>query len=551
MLMPAMLFTTSCSNEDVVINGGDNAKMSKKITVTVNVTRQGDNAGTRATFSMDSKKLSFSDGDQLFVNGESNEAGHFAGTLTWQSGGSFSGDIHTQEFFTGTADELLSDVNTVKATLLPAGWDGYEFLKIKNDDGDLGGGGDPAFDYLDDPDYTCAVASNLYTAIEQFSLEQATAYSGGFTLAPQNAIVNFTYTITTIHSVSECYPYLYSPSISTDDCGGGIEVEIGEKNIATFAIAVKGGLGAATWTLSDWSYEFTDVNLGEKNIVAGKIYNVSNVAPVDLSTLTDDYLAVNGETLTGDLEGEYQIFIAAGATVTLAGVNIDPVYVEDCAGITWLGNATIILKDGTDNYVWGDSDYAGIFVPDGSTLIIDGGGSLETGSVYAAGIGGNRYADCGNIIIKGGTIEAKGSGGAGIGSGPDMSCGNITITGGNITAQGNNLNGFAAGIGTGNHGECGDIVISGGTVTATGGYLSAGIGGGCNGYCSNITIYNTVTKVTATKGTDAYCSIGLGDEDVVEDYDDVDYNFECTVTIGGENKGYGVEESPYVYQPQP
>ena len=536
MLMPAMLFTTSCGNEDEVINGGDAAKLSKKITVSVNVTRQGDKAATRADYGH--KQLSFSTGDKLFVKGEHPDAGYFAGTLEWQSGGTFTGTISSQISYSCSDDEFLSEASTVEATLLPAGYENYGFLEIENSD--LNVPADPAFDYLTDPDYEYAVASNLYTAVEQFSLEQATGYSGGFTLAPQNAIVNFTYIITPITASSECYPYLFADGISTDDCGGKNEVAIGEKNIATFAIAVKGGLGAATWTLSDKSLNFSDVNLGPKSLAAGKIYNVSNVAPVDISSLTDDYVAVNGETLTGDLEGEYQITIAAGATVTLAGVDIDALYVDDCAGITCLGDATIILKDGTDNYVWGDSDFAGIFVPAGSTLTIDGGGSLETGSTYAAGIGGNRYDDCGNIIIKGGTIIAKGSNGAGIGSGPDMSCGNITITGGNITAQGNFLNGFAAGIGTGNYGDCGDIVISGGTVTATGGKFSAGIGGGCNGYPSNITIYNTVTKVTATMGDNAYCSIGLGDDDA---------SISGTVTIGGVDYGDGVEDSPYVYQP--
>ena len=164
------------------------------------------------------------------------------------------------------------------------------------------------------------------------------------------------------------------------------------------------------------------------------------------------------------------------------------------------------------------------------------------------GIGGNSNANCGNIIIKSGNITAQGLNGAGIGSGPDNSCGTITITGGTINAQGNLLSGQAAGIGTGNNGECGDIVISGGTVTATGGQYSAGIGGGTSGYCSNITILNTVTAVTATKGSSAYCSIGIGDEDdVLEDYDDGDLDYDCTVIIGGVNYGYGVTSSPFTY----
>jgi hypothetical protein len=63
-----------------------------------------------------------------------------------------------------------------------------------------------------------------------------------------------------------------------------------------------------------------------------------------------------------------------------------------------------------------------------------------------------------------------------------------------------------------------------------------------------IRILNTVTAVTATKGSSAYCSIGIGDEDdVLEDYDDGDLDYDCTVIIGGVNYGYGVTSSPFTY----
>ena len=43
------------------------------------------------------------------------------------------------------------------------------------------------------------------------------------------------------------------------------------------------------------------------------------------------------------------------------------------AGITCLGDATIILKDGTTNTVKGfDANYPGIYVPSGNTLTIEG-----------------------------------------------------------------------------------------------------------------------------------------------------------------------------------
>ena len=75
MLMPAMLLTTSCSSEDDALNtpAENIAKKGYTLPVTVNVTRQGDDATTRATYTYneDTKKgtLAFSTGDKLFVHG--------------------------------------------------------------------------------------------------------------------------------------------------------------------------------------------------------------------------------------------------------------------------------------------------------------------------------------------------------------------------------------------------------------------------------------------------------------------------------------------------
>ena len=222
--------------------------------------------------------------------------------------------------------------------------------------------------------------------------------------------------------------------------------------------------------------------------------------PTRLSTLSSDYTAADGETLYGTLAGNYKISIAAGATVTLKDVTIDGS--GNYAGINCMGDATIIL-DGTNNVKGYSSDYPGIYVPRYKTLTILGTGSLTAiGNDSGAGIGGSSDADCGNIVIEGGTIAA---------------------TGGK----------YAAGIGSGGYGSCGSITISGGTVTATGGDEAAGIGSSW-GSCGNITITDGVTSVTATKGFDAYNSIGAG------------YHGSCgTVTIGG-NVG-AISKSPYTF----
>ena len=271
--------------------------------------------------------------------------------------------------------------------------------------------------------------------------------------------------------------------------------------------------------------------------------------PTDLSTISADYEAKDGETLTGTLTNNVKISIADGATVTLKDVTITNLG-DDCdwAGINCPGDATLVLE-GTNEVCAGKGDYGfinypGIWIAPNKTLTIQGAGNLTAYSggpypdyPYGAGIGGGFKISCGNIVINSGTITATGgydAAGIGIGGG-DGSCGNITINGGTITATGD---GGGAGIGGGYGNACGNITISGGTVSATGGYYAAGIGGGrSNGACGTITIKSTVTSVTATKGSVAPNSIGSGGENGTA----------ITVTIGG-NEG-AITTSPYTYDP--
>ncbi|ADU24084.1 hypothetical protein [Ruminococcus albus] len=243
---------------------------------------------------------------------------------------------------------------------------------------------------------------------------------------------------------------------------------------------------------------------------------------VDLSTLTADYVAKDGVTLTGTLAANVKISIADGATVTLKDANITNLGKNcDWAGINCPNDATIILKGtnticagrGSDDY----NNYPGIWIAKDKTLTIGGDGSLTAYS------------------------NAINPGGAGIGGGYQVACGNIVINGGTITATGGDS---AAGIGGGPDTSCGDITINGGTITATGYNGAAGIGSGRNTgvqsktSCGNITIANTVTKVTATKGkgdTGAH-SIGPGGGGVCG-----------TVTIG--NNVGAISVSPYTYEP--
>ena len=325
---------------------------------------------------------------------------------------------------------------------------------------------------------------------------------------------------------------------------------------ATYTVSLKDGVkDADKWTISpNPAEEGQTVTLQYNGRLKVKgVKATSDAAPavtwntVDLSTLTADYEAQDGDVLTGTLGANVKISIADGATVTLDGVTINGVNNSnyEWAGITCLGDATIILS-GTNTVKGFYQNYPGIqAAAAGKTLIINGTGSL-TASSYGkgAGIGGVNNVACGNIEIQGGTITATSvTYGAGIGGGDRADCGNITISGGTVNATGGER---GAGIGGGrrgpDNGSCGNILISGGTVTATGGINAAGIGGG-RGYndgtfssCGTITITSGVTKVTATMGDGAPYSIGAGK-----------YGNCGTVTIGGVEGA--ITDSPYTYDP--
>ena len=326
-------------------------------------------------------------------------------------------------------------------------------------------------------------------------------------------------------------------------------------------------------TVEGWTAGELPEGLGGDAVVAPKV--------TDLATIKENHIASDGETLYGTLDANVKISIADGATVTFDGLTINGVNDANYkwAGITCVGDATIILKEGSVNSVMGFYQTApGIFIPEGKTLIIKGEGSLtasnyttdtseKTSYGHGAGIGGGQDVSCGDIEIQGGNITAYGGNdsagiggggrykmgsncgtitisggtvvassiymGAGIGTGYGATCGIITISGGTVTATGGyGSTGIGSALGAAN---CSGISISGGTVTATGGYSSAGIGSGPDSSCGTITIASTVTKVTAVKGDIATNSVGAGNSGTCG-----------TVTIGGVVTG-NISESPYVY----
>lgn len=269
-------------------------------------------------------------------------------------------------------------------------------------------------------------------------------------------------------------------------------------------------------------YVFTVKGVGGYKGSQSFEFTVTSGNVVNLTSLTGDYVAKKGDILTGKLADSCKVSIAADATIKIKDAVIDSVDEEryqsqgvlkcgwdkpSWSGLTCEGNCTIIL-DG-DNIAKGHCwTSAGIYVPQGSTLTIDGKGSLVVSAGgWSAGIGGEgESSKSGNVVILDGTIKATGKhSSAGIGGSNDGQNGSITIKGGFVTAIGN---GGAAGIGGGyssGSGENSVITITGGTVIAEGGENAPAIGGGL--YSVNNVIKIGGGNITAKGG---YASAGIG-----------------------------------------
>ena len=102
----------------------------------------------------------------------------------------------------------------------------------------------------------------------------------------------------------------------------------------------------------------------------------------------------------------------------------------------------------------------------GKTLTIKGPGTLESSSQgWAAGIGGGKDLECGNIVIEEGIVIAKGgNNAAAIGGGWSGSCGDIvirsTVTLVTLIREGND----SVYIGAGKDGSCGKVTIADGAL---------------------------------------------------------------------------------------
>ena len=204
-----------------------------------------------------------------------------------------------------------------------------------------------------------------------------------------------------------------------------------------------------------------------------------------LKFFKDDYTVEDGEILTGTLKKKYHLIIPDGYTVTLFNATIKHGSKNRTTpAIECLGNATIIIADGTKNSVKtvvNNVYQTAITVPDKNLIIkgqINGTGklsisgyagvsapslSIEGGNTFicAKETGYNGEAGDG-INVSGGTLDVKSKTANGI-------FGKLLVTGGKVTVgTSGKVSGVAA-----ISGECS---ISGGTITAKAAKVVAIIG---------------------------------------------------------------------------
>ena len=288
-----MLLATACTREIIDDNS---EKKGYAIPVTLNVTRDRDEPASKAIYNEGTKKLEFSTGDQLFVKGNDPReggAGMFAGTLTWQSGGTFSGTIYTMNNYSGAAEDFLTAAKAT-AQLLPNGYETYGYYSIE----------ESGYEASVDMNPLRALATTKALAIEQFSDEFA-EYDNGFALTPRNAILNFTITgLTPEEEVTASLKYV--PIVPYYELVRG-DVTPNASGEAAFVMAIDGGSNINELILTVGSNEITFAG-SNKGLAAGHIYNITrhatppiaNAAAEDVGKLigADGKIYVNEDAAT-------------------------------------------------------------------------------------------------------------------------------------------------------------------------------------------------------------------------------------------------------------
>ena len=326
--------------------------------------------------------------------------------------------------------------------------------------------------------------------------------TGSATFEPQKAIVRFNFQDKLGRPISAWNVFSYELleyDLNFSSRVTSVYMAVTAKTYSNISFRVTGYVDGKSITgQGDW-YTYTRSNV---TFEKGKFYDITLTLNrhVWLHSIESDFTAQDGDIFEKRLYGDHQIFIPDGATVTLQGASINDensITNGNHAGITCLGDATIVINT-TNKY-------------DATSIVRSFGSGYP--AIKPGGMGST-------LTIKGNSGRLQAFGGD-----------NATAIGGS-----SNL-------------SCGNIVISGGTVEATGGTGAPAIGNYGINKCGTITIENTVSRVTATKGSGADCSIGRAGA----------FGSCGTVTIGGivywdglayQNGGEAyLATSPLTYQP--
>ena len=332
ILMPALLLNTAC-NSDIINNENTDGK-GFALPVTVNVSRQGDDPATKATF--DGSKLNFSADDKLFVGGNYDDWDkRFAGTLDYDAeSGKFKGTIYTQDDTYKTYEDLFGNSDYTIATLLPAGYKDHGYLVIKTNDPDA-----QYDDYIEESnEYT--LATSKADGVAQFSYEKSYNYNDGFALSPENAILNFTITglaaSTSVNVSLTSMAYNITGTVTTDASGN-----------ATFAAGIMAGLNLQPFILTVGGKNITLVS-SDKVVAEGKIYNINRSASAPLPAV---FTVDAGKTVKfskGNLQATYN-----GSSWIWGFAEHQWDYIGNAAGNTSInGNGTVSANGTVDLFGW-------------------------------------------------------------------------------------------------------------------------------------------------------------------------------------------------------
>ena len=436
---------TGCSSDDNIADGSQSATQDNIVTVTTTVgfdegaQARGTTRALRIDYENSKADKTFAVGDQVALVYDNTSDEKVMAVSEALKAGDISVDGKSAMLtFTLTNPKASQTVEYYyPASLVSLNENGNIVVSIATQDGTLAD--------VEHHDYACCNTGSMSgTTLSAVTLENKFAIVA-FTLKDADGTHDITSTITSM-TISDG---LENYTVTGHDTDGHIYV-IMRPTDGTRDITI-----TATDGIRNYTKSLTGKTYAANNFYQQGLRMTPQSTTLNLSNLSKNFVAQNGDVLNGTLDDNVRISIADGATVTLSDVTINGAKGSSYkwAGITCEGDATIILS-GTNTVKGFHENYPGIYVPSGKTLTISGTGSLDASS-----------------------------------------------------------NGAGAGIGGGFNLACGNIVIEGGTITATGGAYSAGIGGGNGAACGDITIANTVTKVTATKGENATNSIGAGGND--------------------------------------